>query len=93
IARGDPGPMADWAPPRVVDGLLKLCHDLMAVRTGAAPRFFQPADLPQPPSYAALAEWSRGLARSQRTVDHPYNPGLLLEALVSQGRSALHSSS
>jgi DNA polymerase-3 subunit delta' len=91
IGRGDPGVMAGWAPDRVVDGLLKLCHDLMAVRAGAAPRFFPPADLPQPPSYAALAEWSRELARTQRNADHPWNAGLLVEALVSRGRFALHS--
>ncbi|HUR88222.1 MAG TPA: DNA polymerase III subunit delta' [Ramlibacter sp.] len=91
IARGDPGAMSDWSPDRVVDGLLKLCHDLMAVRAGAGPRFFQAADLPQAPSFAALSAWSRELGRTQRTVEHPYNPGLLLEALVSQGRSALHS--
>ena len=91
IARGDAGAMVDWSPDRVVDGLLKLCHDLMAVRAGAAPRFFQPADLPQAPSFAALSNWSRELGRTQRTVDHPYNAGLMLEALVSQGRSALHS--
>ena len=91
IARGDTGAMADWSPDRIVDGLLKLCHDLMAVRDGAAPRFFQSADLPQAPSFAALSVWSRELGRTQRTVDHPYNAGLLLEALVSQGRSALHS--
>ena len=92
IVRGEPGVMADWAPSRVVDGLMKLCHDLMALRAGAAPRFFQPADLPRPPSFEALAEWSRELARTQRSVEHPYNPGLMLEALVSRGRSALHSS-
>jgi DNA polymerase-3 subunit delta' len=91
IARGDASPMGDWAPARVVDGLLKLCHDLMAIRAGAAPRFFQPADLPRPPAYVALAEWSRELARTLRTVEHPYNGGLMLEALVSQGRSALNS--
>jgi DNA polymerase-3 subunit delta' len=91
IARGDASLMGDWSPARVVDGLLKLCHDLMAVRAGAAPRFFQPSDLPRPPAYTALADWSRELARTLRTVEHPYNGGLLLEALVSQGRSALHS--
>jgi DNA polymerase-3 subunit delta' len=91
IARGDVAAIADWAPPSLVDALLKLCHDLMAVRAGAAPRFFNAADLPRPPSYAALAAWSRDLARTFRTVEHPYNPGLLVEALVSQGRSALHS--
>ncbi|MEJ6023248.1 DNA polymerase III subunit delta' [Ramlibacter sp. PS4R-6] len=91
IARGDASLMGDWSAARAVDGLLKLCHDLMAVRAGAAPRFFQLADLPRPPAYAVLAEWSRELARTLRTVEHPYNAGLLLEALVSQGRSALHS--
>lgn len=91
VARGDVGAVADWPPARVVDGLLKLCHDLMAVRAGAAPRFFSSADLPQPPSFDALATWSRDLARTFRTVEHPYNTGLLLEALVSQGRCALHS--
>ena len=90
IARGDVAAVADWSGSRVVESLLKICHDLMAVRAGAAPRFFLPADLPRPPSFHALSEWSRELARTQRTVDHPYNPGLLLEALVSQGRSALH---
>lgn len=92
VARGDTGAVADWSPARVVDGLLKLCHDLMAVRAGAAPRFFSSADLPQPPSFETLAAWSRELARTFRTVEHPYNAGLLLEALVSQGRAALHSS-
>jgi DNA polymerase-3 subunit delta' len=91
IARGDPGVMGDWSPPRIVDGLLKLCHDLMVVRAGGAPRFFQSADLPQAPSFEALSLWSRDLARAQRTSEHPYNAGLLLEALVSQGRFALHS--
>jgi DNA polymerase III subunit delta' len=91
IARGDAGVIADWTPLRAVDGLLKLCHDLMAARAGAAPRFFQVADLPRSPSYAALNEWSRELARTFRTVEHPFNAGLMLEALVSRGRSALHS--
>jgi DNA polymerase-3 subunit delta' len=91
VACGDVGAVADWPPARLVDGLLKLCHDLMTVQAGAAPRFFSPADLPQPPGYEVLAAWSRDLARTFRTVEHPYNTGLLLEALVSQGRSALHS--
>ena len=91
MARGDVSVLSSWSPARIVDGLLKLCHDLMAVRAGAAPRFFSAADLPKPPSFDALATWSRELARTFRTVEHPYNAGLLLEALVSQARSALHS--
>jgi DNA polymerase III subunit delta' len=91
VLRGDASAVSDWSPANVVDALLKLCHDLMAVAGGAGPRFFQAADLPRPPRMQALADWSRELARARRTVDHPYNPGLMLEALVSQGRAALHS--
>ena len=51
----------------------------------------QLADLPAPASFAALSAWSRELTRMARTVEHPFNAGLMLEALVSQARSALNS--
>lgn len=91
VARGDASVLADWTPGQAVDALLKLCHDLLAVKAGAPPRFFQPADLPPPASFAALGDWSRELVRAARTIEHPFNAGLLLEALVSQARSALNS--
>ena len=37
----------------------------------------------------ALASWSRDLNAIARTVDHPYNPGLLIESLVSRAKTAL----
>lgn len=37
----------------------------------------------------ALASWSRDLNAIARTVDHPYNPGLLMESLVSRAKAAL----
>jgi len=37
----------------------------------------------------ALANWSRDLNAIARTVDHPYNPGLLIESLVSRAKTAL----
>ena len=37
----------------------------------------------------ALALWSRDLNTIARTVDHPYNPGLLIESLVSRAKTAL----
>jgi DNA polymerase-3 subunit delta' len=40
---------------------------------------------------ATLTEWSRVLARTARTVEHPFNAGLMLEALVSQAQIALNS--
>jgi DNA polymerase-3 subunit delta' len=91
VARGDGAALADWTPAEAVSALQKLCHDLLAVKSGAAPRFFQPADLPVASSFDALSGWSRELSRTARTVEHPFNAGLMLEALVSQARSALNS--
>jgi len=91
MVRGEVGALADQPPAQAIDALQKLCHDLMAVRSGAAPRFFEPADLPAPPSDRVLARWSRSLSAAARTAEHPFNAGLMLEALVSEARSALHS--
>ncbi|MFY3383641.1 DNA polymerase III subunit delta' [Paracidovorax sp. MALMAid1276] len=91
VARGDATALADWSPAQAVDVLQKLCHDLLATRVGAAPRYFAAADLPRPPSIGALTRWSRALVKTARTADHPFNAGLMLEALVAQARNALHS--
>lgn len=93
LARGNGAVLADWTPGEAVDALLKLCHDMMAVRSGAAPRFFQVADLPSSASISlrALSDWSRELVLAARTVEHPFNAGLMIEALVSRARSALNS--
>jgi len=37
----------------------------------------------------ALGQWSRDLASSARHAEHPYSPGLMLEALVSRAQQAL----
>jgi DNA polymerase-3 subunit delta' len=92
ISRGDVGALADHAPSQAIGALQKLCHDLMAVGSGAAPRFFEPADLPAAvPSHLALARWSKSLANAARTAEHPFNAGLMLEALVSEARTTLNS--
>jgi DNA polymerase-3 subunit delta' len=106
MARGDVSALADWAPPMVVDALQKLCHDMWTVKLGAKPRFFSREDLPlpahrpgseavlpaaSPASLFALAAWSKELAVTSRTVEHPYNPGLMLEALVSRASLALNT--
>ncbi|MEO7129114.1 MAG: DNA polymerase III subunit delta' [Rhodoferax sp.] len=90
MARGDASAMAGWTPAQGVDALQKLCHDLLARSVGAAPRYFNAADLPLAAT-TALARWSKELARTARTVEHPFNAGLMLEALVSQARNALNS--
>ena len=96
MARGDVAALTGWAPALVVDALQKICHDVWAVKVGAQPRFFSLADLPlplsslgSPASIFALAAWSKELATTARTVEHPYNPGLMLEALVSRAKQAL----
>lgn len=91
LQRGNPGALADGTPAQAVEVLQKLCHDLMALRVGAQPRYFAAADLPAPPSIGALARWSRALMQEARTAEHPFNAGLMLEALVSRARRALHS--
>jgi DNA polymerase-3 subunit delta' len=93
LARGDSAALAGWTPAEAVSALQKVCHDMLAVKTGGAPRFFQPPDLPAAASFAALTGWAGELARTARTVEHPFNAGLMLEALVSQARSALNSTS
>ncbi|MBG9386940.1 DNA polymerase III subunit delta' [Caenimonas aquaedulcis] len=91
VARGDVSVVSGWAPAQALDALQKLCHDLLATACGAAPRFFETADLPAPGPAGAMAAWSRELMRTARTVEHPFNAGLMLESLVSGARSALNS--
>ena len=91
VACGDVGAVAGFSPAQVVDALQKMCHDLLAVQAGAQPRFFAATDLPEPAPGAALSAWWRELARTARTVEHPFNAGLMLEALVSQAHNALNS--
>ncbi len=90
MARGDVGALADWAPAEAVNALQKLCHDMLAVAAGAAPRFFLPQELPPAPSLSALGDWARELAHNAGSADHPFNAGLMLESLVGRARSALH---
>lgn len=92
MARGDVQAVRDWTVQQLVDGLQKLCHDLMAIGAGAQPRFFAARDLAAlPASQGPLSAWSRELARCMRTMDHPFNPGLMQEALVGRAQTALNS--
>ena len=92
LARGEPGALADLPLPEAVARLQKLCHDLLAVQVGAAPRYFDAADLPrQPLPLLALTRWWQQLAQSARTAEHPLNAGLATEFLVSSARQVLNS--
>ena len=91
VLRGEVAVFKDWTPAQTVDALHKLCHDLLALKSGAQPRYFEVADLPTPGSWHSLSDWAKSLAQTRRTVEHPFNPGLMLEALVSQAQLALNS--
>ena len=91
VAAGDVAVFADMSPPQIVQWLQKLCHDLMCVAQGAAPRYFAVPDMPPPPSPMVLARWAKSLAQEARTAEHPFNAGLMTEALVAQARTVLHS--
>ena len=92
LAKGDVAALAVHAPADAVAALQKICHDLMALASGAAPRYFTPADLPSTPlSMELLSGWSRDLVQAARTADHPFNTGLMIEALAAQARHVLVS--
>lgn len=91
VAKGDARGLADLPMAQVVSVLQKLCHDLMAVQTGAEPRFFDTKDLPAAPNVSVLSEWSLALSRSARTAEHPFNAGLMLESLASQAYNTLQN--
>lgn len=91
LQRGDPDVLADNASPLVLASMQKLCHDLMLRACGAAPRFFDAEDLPPPSSLSALTQWSKDMMQSAKTVEHPYQPGLLLEAWVNRAQRAINA--
>ena len=91
VQRGDLTPMQGWTPAETVHALQKICHDLQLLGQGATPRFFAVQDLPRPVSQRVLSQWGRSLMQASRTMEHPFNPGLMQEALVSEAKTALNS--
>jgi DNA polymerase-3 subunit delta' len=89
---GDVSSVKDWTATQLVDALIKLCHDLMASQYGAHPRFFETKDLGSVRSSIwELSKWSKALSMVMKTMEHPFNQGLMTEALVGQAHSALNS--
>lgn len=89
LARGDWSGLSDWPAAQQLEVLQKLCHDLMARAAGAPPRFFPAAQLPPAPRMGLLATWSRELMAAARSVEHPYNAGLMQEAWAARTRQVL----
>ncbi len=89
VAQGNGSAMAEWPVARQMDVLQKICHDLMVTTAGGAPRFFEPQDLPWSPGLARLAEWQAELKSAARTMEHPFNAGLMQEAWMLRAQQAL----
>lgn len=91
VMRGDVGAVSDASPSQAIAMLQKLCHDLLALKTGGQPRFFMASDLPATGTVSALTQWSKDLMDAARTAEHPYNAGLMFEALVARAQTALRA--
>jgi len=91
VQGGDAAIFKDWTPAQCVDALHKLCHDVLALKSSAEPRFFDVSNLPRSGSWESLTTWEKSLRNIRRNVEHPFNAGLLQEALVSQAQIALNS--
>lgn len=84
VAAGDAAPLRGRPIPRVLELLIKLAHDAMAVSVGGAPRYFPTAALTPVADHNAWVAWQRVLVRTARHEDHPWNAALLIESLVTQ---------
>jgi DNA polymerase-3 subunit delta' len=89
---GDAAYCANLPAAEVIDALQKLCHDLMMLQTQASLRYFNEADLPDlKVSAAQLTAWFKRLSQAAKTAEHPFNAGLMLEALCTEAREVLNS--
>jgi len=90
MARGDVAALSDLSPSQAIEALQKLCHDLVLCQSGATPRFFSLDKLPDSTaSLASLTGWYQRLTTAARSSEHPFNAGLMLEALASEARLAI----
>jgi DNA polymerase-3 subunit delta' len=87
VARGQAAALAGWPVPRAVDALQKVCHDALVLALGGTPRYFVSQPVPPGARPELLSAWAKTLSRVARHDEHPWNDGLLIEALVSEGRA------
>ena len=93
MARGDVAALSDLNPSQAIDALQKLCHDLVLRQSGSLPRFFNLDTLPvSQASLSTLTGWFKRLTTAARSSEHPFNAGLMLEALASEARLAITAS-
>lgn len=89
---GDASYCSNLPPSEVIDALQKLCHDLMMRQADASLRYFNASDLPSIKSNGAnLTAWFKRLSQAARSSEHPFNAGLMLEALCSEAREVINA--
>lgn len=89
VAQGDWSAMADQPPAFQLEVLQKICHDLQAVSSGGRPRYFLADKLPGPVHPQRLSSWAKELLQAARSVEHPFQAGLLQEAWSARARQVL----
>jgi DNA polymerase-3 subunit delta' len=62
------------------------------VQTSAPLRFFDASDLPTvKTSVAHLTAWFKRLSVAAKSAEHPFNAGLMLEALCSEASEVMNT--
>ena len=89
LAQGEAAPFSTWPLARLVEALQKVCHDALCVASGAPPRYFPDGAMTPGADIAALTDWAQSLRRIARHDEHPWHPGLMVEALVDEARRTL----
>jgi DNA polymerase-3 subunit delta' len=91
LSKGHPGVLENNSASIILACLQKICHDMLRIRVGGQPRFFNAKDLPAAGNIKSLSAWSKELMQSAKTVEHPYSSGLLLEAWVNRAQRAMNT--
>ena len=89
VARGELGEFTAWKPRALIDLLQRLATDLLRVTAGAAPQYFEPAQLPKARQAAPLQAWAAELRGARSHAEHPLQWALWLEALGVGAQAAL----
>jgi len=90
LAKGDSGLLNELSGSQTVNVMQKVCHDMMCLSQGAEPKFFPLEALSAKAQLSAMTEWSKALLVSAQSADHPFNLGLMHEALASQAKGFLN---
>lgn len=91
LAEGNVSVFEGMSAAQMLDIASKLCHDLLLVHVGAAPRFFSANYLPEKIKEDAVLAWSKEIMQAMRVAEHPWNLPLYTQALVATAQRILRS--